>query len=420
MALPAPEKLRVNKSLPTFGVVEEMFYNYAYFIDQFQDAFPTDKNLYVDSTTFKSREAWLKVVLGHKGRESDLEAEPRARAVVPFWVSTQFGEESHVRRTIARVVNALTRTERGRLPLVEEAMGVSPFAEMRQDKDGPGDGKDDREVGEANEAQLTARDLTGLKKWLVLGAHSFEGLNEFKAVIPDVLPVTATPLFAEHIKTELFEKGVIDPKNTRVVALDKGSLQGCIMLSEQLDLPPSENIIAFDKSRKGHNMVGKLMLQYGDPEDMMGKDIIIYDDIIDTFGSMAETCKILREKYQCKSITIVATHGVLSHPARGNIIDALDANGTPAIVDRVIMSDSLPRAKNGFKREKGVTIIPVAEMLGMMARLFSEIPAEEMMGNEFVRNYILDPQDKELVWEDFKERYAIQSRIHQPIDQKAS
>lgn len=421
MALPQKaELLAPRRSLPNFSVVEEMFYNYASFIKDFQAEFPMEKNLYVDSTTFKNREAWLKVVMGNKGRQSDLDAEPRARGIIPFWVSTQFGEESHVRRTIARMVNALTRTERGRQPLVEEAMGMSPFAEMRQDKDGPGDGKGDREVGEANEAQLTARDLTGLKKWLVLGPHSFEGLNEFKAVVPDVLPVTATPLFAEHIKSELFEKKVIDPKNTLVVALDKGSLQQCIRLSEQLDLDPSEHIVAFDKSRKGHNMVGKLMLQYGDPTQMMGKDIIIYDDIIDTFGSMAETCKALRETYKCKSITIVATHGVLSHPARGNILDALEVNGSPAVVDRVIMSDSLPKAKYAFEKVEGVTIIPVAPTLSLMSRIFSEMTAEEMMGNEYLQDYILDPQDKELVWEDFVERYSIKDRIHHPTDQKTA
>ncbi|MCX6732966.1 MAG: phosphoribosyltransferase family protein [Candidatus Roizmanbacteria bacterium] len=418
MVVANPERLQHKKSLPTFGVIEETFYNYAHFIEQFTEGFPMDRELYVDSTTFKNREAWLKVVLGNKGRQSDLDAAPRAQAIVPFWISTQFGEEAHVRKTVERMVNALTRTERGREPLVAEAMGVSPFIEMRQDKDGPGDGKGDREVGEANEAQLTARDLLGLKKLLVLGPHSYEGIEEFKAVIEDVVSVTATPLFAEHIKTEYFEKGIIDPKNLRVVALDKGSLEQCIKLSEQLDLPPSEHIVAFDKSRKGHNMIGKLMLQYGDPKDMMGKDIIIYDDIIDTFGSMTATCKELRETYKCKSITIVATHGVLSHPARGNIIDSLDANGTPAVVDHVIMSDSLPRAKYAFKGVKGVTIIPVSPTLSMLARLFSKMSGEEMISHPISAEYILDPQDKELVWEDFKERYALADRINVPDEKK--
>lgn len=418
MALPHVEALRPTRSLPNFGVVDGMFYNYAPFIDSFLESFPLDKELYVENTTFKNREAWLKVVLGNKGRESDLAAAPRARGIIPFWISTQLGYESDVKRTVARTINALTRTERNRLPIVEEAMGVSPFIEMRQDKDGAGAGPDDREVGEADEAGLIARDMTGLSKLLLLSPHSYEGLAKFKDIVPEVLPATATPLFAEHIKSELFDKSIIDPGNTRIVALDKGSLQQCVLLSEQLGLPPGDHIVAFEKNRKGHNMVGKLMLQYGDPDDMVGKDMIIYDDIIDTFGSMTETCKTLREKYKCKSITIIATHGVLSHPARGNILDSLDKNGTPAVVDRIIMSDSLPLAKFAFKNVEGVTIIPVASTLGMLARIFADMSVEEMMQNEFLKNYILDPQDKELVWEDFKERLAIdpEKRVHKPIE----
>ncbi|MCX6730640.1 MAG: phosphoribosyltransferase family protein [Candidatus Roizmanbacteria bacterium] len=408
-----------KQSLPVYGVVDGMFYSYDSFIEGFQCAFKPNKNLYVENTQFKNGEAWVKVVVGDKGWESDLAEMPRGRAIIPFWISTQFGEEAHVKRTVARVINALTRSERDRPPLVDQAIGVSPYTELRQDKDGSGGGPDDREVGEALEAELIARDLIGLDKFLILGAHSFEGLQKIKEKVPDVLPVTATPLFAEHIQNELFQKKIIDPKNTRIVALDKGSLQQCIMLSEQLDLPPDEHIISFDKNRKGHNMVGDLMLQYGDPKDMVGKDMIIYDDIIDTFGSMKETCKALRNIYKCKSITIIGTHGVLSHPARGNAINSLDENGNhQPIVDRIIMSDSLVRAKYAFKEIDRVSIIPVESMLGNMTQFFAEMTAEQMMGNEMTRDYILDPQDKELVWEDFKERYAIKDRIHLPIDQK--
>ena len=90
MAVPAAiEVLRPQRSLPNFGVVDAMFYNYAGFVEEFQNGFPVDKNLYVNNTTFKNREAWLKVVLGHKGREADLAVSPRARAIVPFWLSTQ-------------------------------------------------------------------------------------------------------------------------------------------------------------------------------------------------------------------------------------------------------------------------------------------------------------------------------------------
>lgn len=411
-----PEALQLKPRLPNYGVIDDIFYNYNEFIAQFKVGFPMEEKLYVDSASFKSGEAWKKVVIGKKGRRSDLESSPRARAIIPFWTSTLFGNEAVVKKTVARMVNALTTTNEGkRPPLVEEVMGVAPFIDMRQEKDGPGDGKGDEEVGEANEVELTARDLTGMKKLLVLCPHSYEGLKKFKKIIKEVLPVTATPLYAEHIQRDLFEKHIIEPENTRIVALDKGSLQQCITLSEQLGLPPSNHIIAFDKSRKGHNMVGKLILRYGDPADMIGKDMIIYDDIIDTFGSMTETCKLLREKYKCNSITIIGTHGVLSHPARGNIIDALEPNGSHVVVDRLIMSDSLSKPNYAFDGIEGVTIIPVATMMGKLAHLFADVPLKEMKKNKTIKKFILDPKNKDLVWEEFKEQYATLDKIHDPI-----
>lgn len=424
--VPSKERIAPNKALPNVGVVPSMFFGYRTFVEQLHEGFDernfsVENSLYVDESMFKNGERWLKVNIGDKGWEDDLLAAPRSRAIIPIWTSNKFGgDEAYVKRTVARMIEAVTHTERGRLPLVEEALGVAPFIDLRQDKDGKGGGKGKREVGEACEAVLIARDLIGLNKFAILGTHSSEGLDYIKQTVPDVLPITATPLFAEHIKTELFDKKVIDPKNARVVSLDKGSLQQCLLLSEQLGLDPAENIISFDKDRKGHNMVGSLMLQYGDPNDMEGKDMIIYDDIIDTYGSMKETCQQLKDKYHCKSITVIATHGVLSNPGRGNALTSLDTNGHGPVVDNLIMSDSLPTPKYAFKGTAKVTIIPVARMLGNMTKAFTTMTWEEMYKDDRFKSYILDPVDKEIVWERFQQEQALPDRVHLPIDQSAS
>lgn len=417
--LPSKERITPNRALPNVGIVPSMFYGYKAFVDQLHEGFNEpnfniENDLFVDESVFKNGERWLKVIIGDKGWEDDLKEAARSRAIIPIWTSTKFGgEEAYVKRTVARMIEAVTHTERGRLPLVDEAVGIAPFIDLRQDKDGKGGGKGKREVGEACEAVLIARDLIGLNKFAILGTHSSEGLDYIKQTVPDVLPITATPMFAEYIKSELFDKKVIDPKNARVVSLDKGSLQQCLLLSEQLDLDPAQNIISFDKDRKGHNMVGDLMLQYGDPKDMEGKDMIIYDDMIDTYGSMKETCHQLREKYHCKSITVIATHGVLSNPGRTNALTSLDTNGSGhVIVDNLIMSDSLPTPKYAFKGTKKVTIIPVAVMLGRMTKAFTTMTSEEMYQDPRYKEYILDPVDKEIVWEHFQAEQAIPDRIH--------
>jgi len=432
--LPNKERITPNRALPNVGIVPNMFYGYKSFLEQLHEGFNEpnfniESDLFVDESMFKNGERWLKVNISDKGWEDDLREATRSRAIIPIWTSNKFGgDEAYVKRTVARMIEALTHTERGRLSLVDEAVGIAPFIDLRQDKDGKGGGKGKREVGEACEAVLIARDLIGLNKFAILGTHSSEGLDYIKQTVPDVLPITATPMFAEYIKSELFDnktgeatnKTKIDPKNVRIVSLDKGSLQQCLLLSEQLDLDPAQNIISFDKDRKGHNMVGDLMLQYGDPKDMEGKDMIIYDDMIDTYGSMKETCRQLREKYHCNSITVIATHGVLSNPGRSNALTSLDSNGSGAIVDNLIMSDSLPTPKYAFKGAKKVTIIPVAGMLGKMTKAFTTMTSEEMYQDPRYKDYILDPVDKEIVWERFRQEQAIAGRVHLPIDQIAS
>ena len=48
--------------------------------------------------------------------------------------------------------------------------------------------------------------------------------------------------------------------------------------------------------------------------DVKGKDCVLVDDLIDTAGTIAGACSVLKDA-GAKSVTVVATHGVLSGPA---------------------------------------------------------------------------------------------------------
>ena len=48
--------------------------------------------------------------------------------------------------------------------------------------------------------------------------------------------------------------------------------------------------------------------------DVEGKDCVLVDDLIDTAGTIAGACSVLKDA-GAKSVTVVATHGVLSGPA---------------------------------------------------------------------------------------------------------
>jgi len=212
-----------NLHLPEVRVRHPLFFSNGPFIEDVEKGFPKSKSLYVDQTLFRDGTHWLKTIIGRKGRESELKTLPRYKAIVPFWISTQFGDDAQVILGVEQLINSLTHTERSRKALVDEVDGVCPYLEMRQDKDGSGaDG--DRDVGEAINAQVIARALKGMHKLAVLGPHSFEGVSYLKAEGIDVLSITAAPLFAEHIIEKVFARDGFSARQmkTRGSCLDNG------------------------------------------------------------------------------------------------------------------------------------------------------------------------------------------------------
>jgi len=248
---------------------------------------------------------------------------------------------------------------------------------------------------------------------VLLGPHSNEGLQFLRHKNIKVVPATATPLFAEHLRDNLIAYE-IDKDNLEFVALDKGSLQQNIKLCQMMDLDPAMHVTAFDKGRKGENVVDASNLIYGDPK---GKDVVICDDIIDTFGSIDATVQSLRKKFKCKSVTVMVTHGVLSHPGRANILKALLETHS---VDRVIMTDSLPKANYDFEKQREkypgkLPLIPIAQNLGEMTQYLAEHSYEEIMSDTSpFANFILEPKNKDDVWADFLENTARKDLIVDP------
>ncbi|NRA38834.1 MAG: ribose-phosphate pyrophosphokinase [Planctomycetes bacterium] len=87
--------------------------------------------------------------------------------------------------------------------------------------------------------------------------------------------------------------------------------------------------------------------------DVKGKDVVIYDDMIRTGGSLRGAVKSYVDA-GAKSIKVVATHGVFP----GDAYEKLAA--MPEIIS-ISCSDSHPRAVE--LAEKGLVIIPLAEVI---------------------------------------------------------
>ena len=113
--------------------------------------------------------------------------------------------------------------------------------------------------------------------------------------------------------------------------------------------------------------------------DVRGLDCVLVDDLIDTGGTIAEACNVLDEA-GANSITIVATHGVMSGPA----VERLKS----CKAKEVILTDTVPIPQD--KRWDGLTVLSIAPLLasaikavfedGSVARLFDTYPAHHGQG----------------------------------------
>lgn len=92
-----------------------------------------------------------------------------------------------------------------------------------------------------------------------------------------------------------------------IVATDAGSSKKAYKYSTYFGCP----IALIDKRRDGNDDKAIATTVIGDVKD---KNAIIFDDEVDTAGSMIETARIL-EKFQAKNIYAGCTHGILSGPA---------------------------------------------------------------------------------------------------------
>lgn len=91
--------------------------------------------------------------------------------------------------------------------------------------------------------------------------------------------------------------------------------------------------------------------------DVEGRDVIIFDDLVDTAGTLCKAADMLKEK-GAKSVRAIITHPVLSGNAYENI--------AKSTLDSLITTDTLPLKQ---KSEK-IKVLSVADMFAKAIRKF--------------------------------------------------
>lgn len=184
-------------------------------------------------------------------------------------------------------------------------------------------------------AKLMAQLLeeAGADHVITLNLHS-DQIQGFFSVPVDVLD--ARPIFARYFETK-------NIKNPVVVSPDIGGAKQAKKFADHL----GAELAIMHKVRTGHHQA-EIMEVVGDVE---GRTCILYDDMIDTAGTLISAKETLKKRGAGSDVYVAATHAVFSGPA----IERLTSAGFV----EVVVSDSLPITADF----KGLTVLPIAPLL---------------------------------------------------------
>jgi ribose-phosphate pyrophosphokinase len=236
------------------------------------------------------------------------------------------------------VIDALKRASAGRITAV-----IPYYPYGRTDK------KDQPRV------PITARLIADMIT--VAGAHRVLTLDLHAGQIQGFFNIPVDELTALHLLSEHMQKRSVP--DMVVVAADTGATKRARNFAQELHAP----LAIIEKRRAGTqaeavNVIGNVQC----------KNAVVFDDEIDTAGSIVQAVNILRE-HGARDIYVCVTHGVLSNPA----VDRLKSLD----IKELVMTNTIPLP--AAKRLPNMTILSVAPLLGeVMRRIHLGISVGEM------------------------------------------
>ncbi len=191
---------------------------------------------------------------------------------------------------------------------------------------------------EAITAKLMADLLTtaGADRVVALDLHSGQIQGFFNILVDNIF--STLPL-VDYMKKKNF-----NPDELCAVSPDAGGVRRARYFAKEMKCP----IAIVDKRRDKHN---EAIAEYliGDVQD---KICILFDDIIDTAGTICEAAKLLK-KSGAREVYVCAVHPVFSGPALKRLEEAP--------IEEVVVTNSIPLAEGAPAK---ITQLSVAPILG--------------------------------------------------------
>ena len=262
--------------------------------------------------TFSDGELWIKFEENIRGHD------------VFLVQSTNSPSENIIE--LALMADAAVRASAGRVTAV-----IPYFGYGRQDR------KDQPRVPISSRVMIDIITSMGTNRIITMDLHSTQ-IQAFTKIPFD-------HLYSRMVLLDTIKKEGFDTDNSTVLAPDIGSAAISQAYAKRLGM----HFALIDKRRYAPNQSAISHL-IGELKD---KDVLIIDDMIDTAGTTVNAAESA-QKRGAKSVTAIATHGVLSGPA----LDRL----SESIIQKIIITDTINmKGKNILKN---IDIVTVADVFG--------------------------------------------------------
>ena len=241
------------------------------------------------------------------------------------------------------MIDAMRRASAGRITAV-----IPYFGYARQDRKA--------KSRDPISAKLVANMLTaaGADRVLTMDLHASQ-IQGFFDIPVDVL--LGNPIFVDYYAKKFGDKC----EEMMVVSPDVGSVARARAFAQKLHM----NLAIVDKRRQKANQC-EVMNVIG---DVKGKDCILFDDMVDTAGSLCNAARAVVEVGGAHNVYACASHGVLSGPA----IERINASN----ITELAFLDTIP-AIDPAKSDK-IKYLTVAPMFAeAIERIYQEISVSKL------------------------------------------
>ncbi len=182
--------------------------------------------------------------------------------------------------------------------------------------------RQDREFlsGEVVTMQVLAKlfKAVGTKKIIVVDIHSTIGLKHFKISTKNISAVSELVKYFKKLKL----------KQPLVISPDRGGKKRAKEFARLL----KTDYIALKKHR--NKKTGKVRIISSNLKEVVGKDLILVDDMISSGGSIIKATEFLKRQ-KCKRVFVSCTHGLLVGDAEKKIRESG--------VSQIVSTNTIPR-----------------------------------------------------------------------------